>query len=89
MFLIDNAIPFRNGVLVQGHFQVPNPQLNYGDQFIATKDDQQVAMVRFHGILNANFTHNPANPRYHISVGVEKNFDYRKLIGATLNKLGS
>lgn len=87
MFLIDNAVPFRNGVLVQGHFQVPNPQIVPGEQMIAKKDDQQVGMVRISGILNANFSHNPSNPRYHISVGFEKEKDYRVLIGATLNKL--
>jgi hypothetical protein len=85
MFLIDNSIPFRNGVLIQGHFQVQNPLLIPGDQLLAKRDGQEVGLVRFMGILNANFTHNPANTRYHISVGFDK--DYRLLIGATLSKL--
>ena len=87
MFLIDNSIPFRNGVLIQGHFQVSRPQITPGDQLIASKDGQQVGLVRFMGILNANFSHNPSNPRYHISVGF--NGDYRLLQGATLTKLES
>lgn len=86
MFLIDNSIPFRNGVLIQGRFQVNNPQITPGEQLIASKDGQQVGLVRFMGILNANFSHNPSNPRYHISVGFDK--DYRLLQGATLTKLG-
>ncbi len=87
MFLIDNAVPFRNAVLIQGHFQTEHPRIMLGDQLIATKDGKQVGMVRIYGILNANFSHNPSNPRYHISVGFEKEKDYRVLIGATLNKL--
>lgn len=86
MFLIENAIPFRNGILIQGKFQVPIPQVVPGEQLLATKDGQRVGIVRLFGILSANFTHNPANPRYHISVGYEKDQDYRKLIGATLTK---
>jgi hypothetical protein len=84
MFLVDNSIPFRNGVLIQGHFQVISPQLVPGEQMIAEKDGQRIGVVRFMGILSANFTHNPANPRYNISVGFDK--DYRLLQGATLSK---
>lgn len=87
MFLIDNAIPFRNGVLIQGHFQIPNPQIVPGEQLLATKDGKQIGIVRFIGILNANFTHNAANPRYHISVGFDQ--DYRTLIGSTLSKFNT
>jgi hypothetical protein len=87
MFLIENAIPFRNGVVIQGKFQVQNPKMFPGDQFLAIKNDQRVGMVRMFGILSANFTHDPSNPRYHISVGCEKGQDYRALIGATLTKL--
>jgi hypothetical protein len=87
MFLIDNAVPFRNAVLIQGRFQIPNPQVVPGEQLIATQNGSQIGLIRLFGILSANYTHDAANPRYHISVGVEKDFDYRKLIGATLNKL--
>lgn len=87
MFLIENAIPFRNAVLIQGKFQAANPKIFPGDQLIATKDGQRVGMVRMFGILSANYTHDPSNPRYHISIGCEKNQDYRELIGATLTKL--
>jgi hypothetical protein len=86
MFLVDNAIPFRNGVLIQGHFNVQSPQLVPGEQLLAIKDGKQIGIVRFIGILNANFTHNPTNPRYHISIGFEKNKNYRSLIGSTLSK---
>lgn len=86
MFLIDNAIPFKNGVLIQGKFQVSNPKVLPGEQLLATKDGQRVGIVRMFGILSANYTHDPANPRYHISVGCEKDQDYRRLIGATLTK---
>jgi hypothetical protein len=84
MFLIENSIPFRNGVLIQGHFQVASPQIVPGDQLLAEKDGKRVGIVRFMGILSANFTHNPANPRYHISVGFDQ--DYRLLQGCTLSK---
>lgn len=87
MFLIENAIPFRNGVLIQGKFQVVGPKVVPGEQLVATKDGQRVGMVRLFGILSANYTHDPSNPRYHISVGCEKDQDYRALIGATLTKL--
>jgi hypothetical protein len=85
MFLVENSIPFRNGVLIQGHFQVTGPQLVPGDQLIAEKDGKRVGLVRFMGILNANFSHNPSNPRYHLSVAFDS--DYRLLQGATLSKL--
>jgi hypothetical protein len=87
MFLVDNAIPFRNGTLIQGYFNVQNPQITPGEQLLAIKDGQEVGIVRFIGILSANFTHNPANPRYHISVGFDK--DYRSLIGSTLTKFSA
>ena len=89
MFLIDNAVPFRNGVLIQGRFQIPNPQVVPGEQLLATKEGQRLGLVRMFGILSAGFTENPANPKYHISVGYEKDKDYRNLIGATLSKLPS
>lgn len=85
MFLIDNAVPFKNAVLIQGKFQVPNPKVVPDEQFLVIRDGQQVGMIRLFGILSANFTHNPSNPRYHIAVGYDK--DYRTLIGATLIKL--
>jgi len=86
MFQIENSIPFRNGVLVQGHFSVQSPQLFPGEQLLAEKDGERVGIVRFIGILSANFTHNPANPRYHISVAFQG--PYQVLIGATLRKMG-
>lgn len=85
MFTIDNSIPFRNGVLIQGHFNSPGVQLVPGEQLLAEKDGERVGIVRFFGVINASFTHNPTNPLYHISVGFDK--DYRLLIGATLSKL--
>jgi hypothetical protein len=87
MFLIENAIPFRNGMMIQGRFQISSPKVLPGEQFVATKDGRRVGMVRMFGILSANYTHDPSNPRYHISVGCEKDQDYRALIGATLTKL--
>lgn len=84
MFLIDNAIPFKNAVLIQGKFQVQNPEIVPNEQLLVIRDGQQVGMVRVFGILSANFTHNPSNPRYHIAVGYSN--DYRTLIGATLMK---
>jgi len=85
MFLVENSIPFQNGILVQGHFQVPQPQLVPGDQLLAEKNGQRVGIVRFIGILNANFSHNPTNPRYHISVAFPG--PYQALLGATLRKM--
>lgn len=85
MFLIDNSIPFRNGILIQGHFQTQHPQLTPGDQLIAERDGKRIGIVRFVGILNANFTHNPSNPRYHISVAFDGPF--QALQGATLSKI--
>lgn len=85
MFLIDNAVPFRNGVLIQGHFTQSGVKLLPGETCLAEKNGVRVGIVRFMGILNANFSHNPCNPRYHISVGFEG--DCRNLIGCTLSLL--
>lgn len=85
MFLVENSIPFRNGVLVQGRFQASHPQLVPGEQLLVEKNGQRVGIVRFIGILNANFSHNPTNPRYHISVAFQGS--YQALLGSTLRKM--
>jgi hypothetical protein len=85
MFLVENSIPFQNGVLVQGHFQVQHPQLLPGEQLLAEKNGQRVGIVKFNGILNANFTRDPKNPLYHISVAFPG--PYQALLGATLRKM--
>lgn len=84
MFLIDNSIPFRNGIVVQGRFTVNHPEIQPGDMFIAERDGVRVGIVRFIGILSANFTQSKENPRYHVSVAFDG--DYRVLAGATLTK---
>lgn len=86
MFLIENAIPFKNGMCIQGKFQTPGIVLNPGDQFAAIKNGIQVGIVLFRGIMGVNYTHDPKNPRYHLSVGCG-DCDYRALIGTTLIKI--
>lgn len=85
MFLIENSIPLRNGMIIRGRFQVEKPQLAPGDQLIAEKDDQRIGLVRFIGVISANYTHEPTNPRYHLSVAFDG--PYQLLTGAILRKL--
>lgn len=87
MFLIDNSIPFRNGILVQGRFTVNHPEIAPGDMFVAEKDGARLGIVRFVGILSAGFTQSKENPRYHLSVAFDG--DYRALTGATMVKFRS
>ena len=87
MFLVENVIPCRNGLIVQGRFQVAHPNILPGDQWVATRDGVQVGMVRFLGIINANFTHDISNPRYFLSVAADKSLNYQQLIGTLLTEV--
>jgi len=84
MFLVENSIPLRNGIILQGHF-TPGHAIKPGDQLLAEKDGRRVGMVRFVGIINANFLQDSANPRYHLSVAFEG--PYQALVGATLRPI--
>lgn len=85
MFQIENAIPFRNATLIQGHFTVSSPKFGLGDSFLAKRGDARIGLVRILAIVSANYTRNAANPLYHISVGFDG--DYRSLIGCTLEEI--
>ena len=82
MFQVENAVPFRNGMILRGRFTVPGVRLLPGEVLVVEDTSQ---MVRFNGVMNANYTHDPSNPRYHISVAFDG--DYQSLVGKTLKKL--
>lgn len=85
MFDIRNSIPFKNGIMIQGKFTVPQPKAKPGDIFEAFLGDVRIGMVRLTGILDAGYMANPKNPEYKLAVSYPG--DYRSLIGATLRKL--
>ena len=85
MFEVETAFRFKNGVVVQGHFTEAHPALVVGDMLTACYEGAQIGSVRFIGIVNVNFSYNPENPRYLLSVGFDK--DYKLLEGTVLSKL--
>lgn len=85
MFQVENAIPFQNAKVIQGHFTVQHPKFQIGNSFLAKKNGEKVGLVRILAIVSANYTRNPSNPMYHISVGFDG--DYRKLVGCTLEEI--
>ncbi len=85
MFEIENAIPFRNAKVIQGHFTVTHPKFQLGDSFLAKRDGEKVGLVRILAIVSVNYTRGASNPMYHISVGYDG--DYRDLVGTTLEEI--
>ncbi len=85
MFIIENAIPFRNGTLIQGKFTISHPTLNPGEQLLIEKAGQRIGMAKFNGILSVNYLRGPSNPMYHISIAFDG--DYHELPGASFRLL--
>lgn len=85
MFLIENIIPCRNGIIAQGKFTIPHPTLVPGQQLIAAFQNKRIGLVRFVATISVHYSWGKENPRCQLSIAFDG--DYKSLIGSELQPI--